>query len=32
MYFETEDDAYEFYKAYAARLGFVVRKSNKSKN
>ncbi|PWZ14309.1 putative protein FAR1-RELATED SEQUENCE 10 [Zea mays] len=31
-YFETEDDAYEFYKAYAARLGFVVRKSNKSKN
>ncbi|KAK3125057.1 hypothetical protein QOZ80_7BG0599430 [Eleusine coracana subsp. coracana] len=32
MYFETEDDAYEFYKAYATRLGFVVRKSNKSKN
>ncbi|EAZ03950.1 hypothetical protein OsI_26086 [Oryza sativa Indica Group] len=32
MYFETEEDAYEFYKAYAARLGFVVRKSNKSKN
>ncbi|XP_044323538.1 protein FAR1-RELATED SEQUENCE 5 isoform X1 [Triticum aestivum] len=32
MYFETEDDAYEFYKVYAARLGFVVRKSNKSKN
>ncbi|KAL5197436.1 hypothetical protein ABZP36_000948 [Zizania latifolia] len=32
MCFETEEDAYEFYKAYAARLGFVVRKSNKSKN
>ncbi|CAL5083082.1 unnamed protein product [Urochloa decumbens] len=32
MFFETEDDAYEFYKDYAARLGFVVRKSNKSKN
>ncbi|KAL6862160.1 hypothetical protein ACP4OV_016809 [Aristida adscensionis] len=32
MYFGTEDDAYEFYKAYGERLGFVVRKSNKSKN
>ncbi|KAG8100969.1 hypothetical protein GUJ93_ZPchr0293g2871 [Zizania palustris] len=32
MGFETEEDAYEFYKAYAAQLGFVVRKSNKSKN
>lgn len=32
MYFETEDDAYEFYKKYAEGIGFVVRKSHKSRN